>query len=38
MSHFSEHTLEMAIMEPFEQQDYDYVNGEKIYKELQRIT
>jgi hypothetical protein len=29
MSHFNEHTLEMAIMELFEQQGYSYVNGEK---------
>ena len=28
MSHFNEHTLEMAIMELFEQQGYSYVNGE----------
>lgn len=27
MSHFNEHTLEMAIMELFEQQGYSYVNG-----------
>ena len=29
MSHFNEHTLEMAIMELFEQQGYSYVNGER---------
>ena len=28
MSHFNEHSLEMAIMELFEQQGYSYVNGE----------
>ena len=28
MTHFNEHTLEMAIMELFEQQGYSYVNGE----------
>ena len=33
MSHFNEHTLEMAIMELFEQQSYSYVNGETTYKE-----
>ena len=33
MSHFNEHTLEMAIMELFEQQGYSYVNGETIHKE-----
>lgn len=33
MSHFNEHTLEMAIMELFEQQGYSYVNGEMIHKE-----
>ena len=30
MSHFNEHTLEMAIMELFEQQGYSYVNGETL--------
>ena len=34
MSHFNEHTLEMAIMELFEQQGYSYVNGETIHKEV----
>ena len=33
MSHFSEHTLEMTIMELFERQGYSYVNGETIHKE-----
>ena len=33
MSHFNEHTLEMAIMELFEQQGYSYVNGETLHKE-----
>ena len=28
MSHFNEHTLEMAIIELYEQQGYCYVNGE----------
>ena len=34
MSNFNEHSLEMAIMEMFEQQGYSYVNGETIHKEL----
>ena len=34
MRHFNEHTLEMAIMELFEQQGYSYQNGETIHKEL----
>ena len=33
MSHFNEHTLEIAIMELFEQQGYSHVNGETIHKE-----
>lgn len=31
MSHFNEHTLEMAIMDLFVQQGYSYVNGETIH-------
>ena len=34
MPHFNEHTLEMAIMELFEQQGYSSQNGETIHKEL----
>ena len=37
MSHFNEHTLEMAIMELFEQQGYSYVNGETIHKEQTEV-
>ena len=37
MSHFNEHSLEMAIMELFEQQGYSYVNGETIHKELSEV-
>ena len=37
MSHFNEHTLEMAIMELYEQQGYCYVNGETIHKELSEV-
>ena len=37
MSHFNEHTLEMAIMELFEQQGYSSVNGETIHKELLEV-
>jgi len=38
MSHFNEHTLEMAIMELFEQQGYSYVNGETIHREQRTST
>ena len=34
MSHFNEHTLEMAIMELFEQQGYSYLNGERQRKHV----
>ena len=37
MQLFNEHTLEMAIMELFEQQGYSYVNGETIHKELSEV-
>ena len=37
MSTFNEHTLEMAIMELFEQQGYSYVNGETIHKEQTEV-
>ena len=37
MLHFNEHSLEMAIMELFEQQGYSYVNGETIHKELSEV-
>ena len=37
MVHFNEHTLEMAIMELFEQQGYSYVNGETIHKEQTEV-
>ncbi len=37
MPHFNEHTLEMAIMELFEQQGYSLINGETIHKELSEV-
>lgn len=37
MSHFNEHTLEMAIMQLFEQRGYIYQNGETIHKELSEV-
>ena len=37
MTNFNEHSLEMAIMELFEQQGYSYVNGETIHKELSEV-
>lgn len=33
MSHFNEHTLEMAIIELFKQQGYEYADGREIAKE-----
>ena len=37
MTHFNEHTLEMGIMELFEQQGYIYQNGEEIHKEVSEV-
>ena len=37
MSHFNEHTLEMAIMELLEQQGYEHQSGEMIHKELSEV-
>ena len=37
VSHFNEHTLEMAIMELFEQQGFSYVNGETVHKEQSEV-
>lgn len=37
MSIFNEHTLEMAIMELFEQEGYIYTNGEEIHKEVSDV-
>ena len=37
MSHFNEHTLEMAIMELFEKEGYIYTNGEEFHKELSDV-
>ena len=37
MSHFNEHSLEMAIMELFAQQGYSYQSGETIHKELSEV-
>ena len=34
---FNEHSLEMAIMELFEQQGYVYQNGETVHKELSEV-
>lgn len=31
MSHFNEHTLELSIMELFQQEDYIYTSGEEIH-------
>ena len=37
MSHFNEHSLEMAIMELLEQQGYEHQSGETIHKELLEV-
>ncbi len=37
MSHFNEHSLEMAIMELFQQQGYIYTNGELMHKEVSDV-
>ena len=37
MSHFNEHSLEMAIMELFEGQGYSHQSGETIHKELSDV-
>lgn len=37
MPHFNEHTLEMAIMDLFQQEGYTYTNGEQIHKELSDV-
>ena len=37
MSHFDEHTLEMSIMELFQQEGYIYTNGEEINKEASDV-
>ncbi len=37
MTHFNEHSLEMAIMELFAQQGYSYQSGETIHKELSEV-
>ena len=37
MSHFNEHTLEMSIMELFQQEGYIYTNGEEIRKEASDV-
>ena len=37
MTHFNEHTLEMAVMELFEKEGYIYTNGEEIHKELSEV-
>ena len=37
MSHFNEHSLEMAIMELLEQQGYEHQSSETIHKELSEV-
>ncbi len=37
MAHFNEHTLEMAIMELFQNEGYICTNGEEIHKEISDV-
>jgi type I restriction enzyme R subunit len=37
MSHFNEYTLELSIMELFQQEDYIYTSGEEIHKEADEV-
>lgn len=37
MSHFNEHTLELSIMELFQQETYIYTSGEEIHKEADEV-
>ena len=37
MSHFNEHSLEMAIMELLERQGYEHQSGETIHKEFSEV-
>ena len=37
MPHFNEHTLELSIMELFQQEDYIYTSGEEIHKEADEV-
>lgn len=37
MTHFNEHSLEMAIMELFQSEGYIYTNGEEIHKEVSDV-
>lgn len=37
MSHFNEHTLELSIMELFQQEGYIYTSGEEIHKEADEV-
>ena len=37
MSYINEHTLEIAIMEPFKNEDYIYTSDEEVHKELSDI-
>lgn len=38
MTHFNESTLEMAIMELFQNEGYTYQNGEEIHKEISDVV
>ena len=37
MSHFNEHTLELSIMELFQQEGYIHTSGEEIHKEASDV-
>ena len=38
MPHFNEHSLEMAIMELFQNEGYTYTNGESVHKEVSDVV
>ena len=37
MNSFNEHALEMSIMQLFQDQNYEYVSGEKIHRERTEV-
>ena len=37
MTNFNEHSLEMAIMELFQDEGYLYLNGEQIHRERSEV-
>ena len=37
MANFNEHSLEMSIMDLFQDEDYIYLNGEQIHRERSEV-